>query len=371
VGDRLLIEVGQRFSTQLREVDAVARLGGDEFAILLSNTNAEHATLTAHKIRHALEQGFSIEGLSLYVGASIGVAVYPEHGDSVNTLLQRADVAMYVAKRNHLGVSAYDIEQDEHSIGRLAIMNDLRDALQNDELYLQFQPQLDLGNESCVGVEALLRWNHGKYGQIPPDQIVGMAERTDLINPLAYWVIDHALRQCAQWRQQKQTLTVAVNLSVLNLQDNQLMDQVEASLQRHELPPGALILEITESAMMANPASAMENLSKLADMGVQLAIDDFGTGFSSLTYLKDLPVVELKLDKSFITHLRPGDDDEVIVRSTIDLGHNLGLRIVAEGVETIEASDLLKEFGCDFVQGYYFSRPLDVSQLEDWLQKHS
>jgi diguanylate cyclase (GGDEF)-like protein len=371
VGDRLLIEVGQRIASQLREVDAVARLGGDEFAILLSNANAEHGTKTAHKIRNALDQGFTIEGLSLYVGASIGVAVYPEHGNTPNVLLQRADVAMYVAKRNHLGVTAYDIEQDEHSIGRLAIMNDLRDALQNDELYLQFQPQLDLDDESCVGVEALLRWHHDKYGQIPPDQIVSMAERTDLINPLAYWVIDHALQQCAQWRQQKQTLTVAINLSVLNLEDDKLMDQVQASLQRHELPPGVLILEITESAMMANPVSAMENLTKLADLGIQLAIDDFGTGFSSLTYLKNLPVVELKLDKSFITHLRPGDDDEVIVRSTIDLGHNLGLRIVAEGVETIEASDLLKEFGCDFVQGYYYSKPLDAEKLGDWLQINS
>ena len=370
VGDHLLIEVGQRISSTLREVDAVARLGGDEFAVLLGNADAEHGTVTAHKIRNALDQGFSIEGLKLYVGASIGVAVYPEHGADANALLQRADVAMYVAKRNHLGVAAYDIEQDEYSIGRLALMGDLRDAIQNDELSLQFQPQLRLADQTCVGVEVLLRWRHAKYGQIPPDQIITLAERTDLINPLAYWVIDQALMQCAHWRQQGLTLTVAVNLSVLNLQDGGLIEHVKTTLQRHDLPPPSLMLEITESAMMANPVSAMDNLSQLADMGVQLSIDDFGTGFSSLAYLKNLPVVELKLDKSFIIQLRAGADDEVIVRSTIDLGHNLGLRVVAEGVETLAASELLKDFGCDLVQGYYYSHPLDVSQLGRWLQAH-
>lgn len=371
VGDRLLIDVGQCISSKLREVDAVARLGGDEFAVLLNNADAQHGIMTAHKIRHALDQGFSIEGLNLYVGASIGVAEYPEHGTTANELLQRADVAMYVAKRNHLGVTAYDIEQDDYSIGRLALAGDLRDALQNDELSLQFQPQLSLVDQTCVGVEALLRWNHAKYGQIPSDQIITLAERTDLIIPLAYWVIDQAVSQCAHWQQLGLTLSVAVNLSVYNLQDTNLIEQVQATLQRYNLPPSSLVLEITESAMMANPVFAMENLSQLADMGVKLSIDDFGTGFSSLAYLKNLPVEELKLDKSFIIQLRPGSDDEVIVRSTIDLGHNLGLRVVAEGVETSAASELLKDFGCDFVQGYFYSHPLDALQLEDWLHAHS
>jgi diguanylate cyclase (GGDEF)-like protein len=368
VGDQLLIEVGKRISSKLREVDAVARLGGDEFAVLLNNADAEHGIMTAHKIRNTLEQGFTIKGMKLYAGASIGVAVYPEHGCNANELLQRADVAMYVAKRNNLGVAAYDIEQDEYSIGRLALMSDLRDALHNDELSLHFQPQLNLADQSCVGVEALLRWNHAIYGQIPPDQIITLAERTDLIIPLTYWVIDQAVSQCAHWQQLGLKLSMAVNLSALNLHSSDLIEQVQATLQLHNLSPSLLILEITESAMMANPEFAMKNLSLLADMGVRLAIDDFGTGFSSLAYLKNLPVVELKLDKSFITQLRPGSDDEVIVRSTIDLGHNLGLRVVAEGVETLAASALLKEFGCDLVQGYLYSHPLDATQLENWLQ---
>jgi EAL domain-containing protein (putative c-di-GMP-specific phosphodiesterase class I) len=277
---------------------------------------------------------------------------------------------MYVAKRNHLGVSAYDTEQDEYSIGRLALVADLRSALEQDELSLQFQPQLRLADQRCIGVEALLRWRHADYGQIPPDQIVALAERTDLINPLTYWVINQAVSHCAQWHQQGLGLNVAVNLSVFNLQDADLITQVKAILQRHDLPPASLMLEVTESAMMANPTFAMENLRKLAAMGIQLAIDDFGTGFSSLAYLKNLPVVELKLDRAFITHLRAGASDEVIVRSTIELGHNLGLRVVAEGVETIDASELLQDFGCDLVQGYYYSHPLDAPQLERWLKAH-
>jgi EAL domain-containing protein (putative c-di-GMP-specific phosphodiesterase class I) len=265
----------------------------------------------------------------------------------------------------------YDVSLDEHSVGRLALMGDLREALEADALHLNFQPKVLLSDETCVGVEVLLRWRHHSFGQIPPDQIIPLAEQTGLIQTLTYWVLDKALEQCAAWRQQGLDLPVAVNLSVLNLQDENLPQRVRESLERHHLTARDLVLEITESAMMANPASSMENLTLLHQMGIPLTIDDFGTGFSSLAYLKNLPVSELKLDKSFIIGLCAGAEDEVIVRSTIELAHNLGLRVVAEGVETDVARDLLISFGCDLAQGYFYSRPVEGDRVMGWVTSHN
>jgi len=371
VGDHLLIEVGKCIAGQLRKVDTVARLGGDEFAILLSNADLAFGEKTAKKIGDALEAGFMLDGLKLYAAASIGVAVYPEHGANAHALLQRADVAMYVAKRKQIGFSTYDVSQDEHSVGRLSLMGDLHDALEADELHLHFQPKVSLTDGSCVGAEALLRWKHDKFGQIPPDQIIPLAEQTGLIQSLTYWVLDKALAQCALWRQQGLMLPVSVNLSVLNLQDEEMAERVRTSLEQHGLLAQDLVLEITESAMMANPASSVEKLTDIYQMGIPLSIDDFGTGFSSLAYLKDLPVTELKLDKSFITDLCVGAEDEVIVRSTIELAHNLGLRVVAEGVETDDTHKLLQIYGCDQAQGYFYNRPIEGSKMLGWLKQRN
>jgi len=367
VGDHLLVEVGRRLFKTLREIDTVARLGGDEFAILLPNTEIELARTTAQKILAALGVVFRVDELNLYVNASIGIADYPDHGTDVSTLLQRADVAMYVAKRNKSGVVVYDKKDDEYSVGRLSLMSDLRQAIEKDVLALHYQPKFDMYTGKVIGAEALLRWDHPTYGAIPPDQIVVLSEQTGLIDSLSYWVLAKAIAQCSKWRSQGLEFSIAVNLSVHNLKDAELVAYIEKQLTRYGLPYPSLMLEITESAMMANPLKAVETLSQLDAMGVRLAIDDFGTGFSSLAYLKQLPVNELKIDKSFVMDLVNDESDEMIVRSTIELAHNMGLNVVAEGVECSATYRKLQEFGCDMAQGYFLSPPLKVSHLEKWL----
>jgi diguanylate cyclase (GGDEF)-like protein len=369
VGDNLLVEVGKRLFKILREIDTVARLGGDEFAILLPSTEIDQARATAKKILSALEEVFAIDELNLYVNASVGIADYPEHGTDVATLLQRADVAMYVAKHNKLGVAVYDKKDDEYSVGRLSLMSDLRQAIEQNALTLHFQPKFDMYNGTVIGAEALLRWDHPTYGSIPPDQIVTLSEQTGLIDSLSYWVLTHAMKQCSAWRSRGLDFSIAVNLSVYNLKDAGLADYIKAKLAEHNMPHDALMLEITESAMMANPMQSMETLSKLDAMGVQLAIDDFGTGFSSLAYLKQLPVDELKIDKSFVMDLVTDENDEMIVRSTIELAHNMGLNVVAEGVECAETYRMLQELGCDLAQGYFLSPPLKISHMDKWLRQ--
>ncbi|WP_455209921.1 putative bifunctional diguanylate cyclase/phosphodiesterase [Kaarinaea lacus] len=368
VGDNLLVEVGKRLFRTLREIDTVARLGGDEFAILLPNAEIDQARGTAQKILDSLEEVFAIDELNLYINASIGIADYPEHGTDVSTLLQRADVAMYVAKRNKLGVAVYDKKDDEYSVGRLSLMSDLRQAIENDVLDLHFQPKFDMYSGTVIGAEALLRWDHATYGSIPPDQIVTLSEQTGLIDSLSYWVLSNAIKQCSIWRTQGLDFSVAVNLSVYNLKDPALVDHIKSLLSEHNMPHDALMLEITESAMMANPMQSMETLSQIDSMGVQLAIDDFGTGFSSLAYLKQLPVDELKIDKSFVMDLIKDENDEMIVRSTIELAHNMGLNVVAEGVECGETYRMLQELGCDMAQGYFLSPPLKTSHMDKWLR---
>lgn len=369
VGDSLLKEVGKRLLFTLREVDTVARLGGDEFAILLPDTDIQQAKSIANKILEALEDSFQINELNLYVKASIGIADYPDHGTDVATLLQRADVAMYVAKRNQYGTTVYNEKDDEYSVGRLSLMSDLRDAIDNNLLDLHYQPKFDMLTGSTVGAEALLRWNHTDYGAIPPDQIVVLAEQTGLIDNLSYWVLEKAINQCEIWRNNGFMLSIAVNISVYNLKDSGLVDQVKKYLDQSRLPADALMLEITESAMMANPVQAVETLSELDKMGVKLSIDDFGTGFSSLAYLKQLPVDELKIDKSFVMDLNKDENDAVIVRSTVELAHNLGLNVVAEGVEDADTYRKLQQLGCDSAQGYFLSPPLQVNHLEKWLSQ--
>jgi diguanylate cyclase (GGDEF)-like protein len=366
-GDQLLKLVGKRLQSRLREVDTVARLGGDEFAILLPTADMENAFVVAKKILTAMQEVFAIDGKHhLYVEGSIGIALYPEHGEDPQTLTQKADVAMYVAKRKKLGAVVYEASLDENSVGRLALISDLRNALKEDKLELYFQPQVDVNTHHIIGCEALLRWNHPEHGFVPPDQIIPIAEQTGLIKSLTNWVLHKALQQCKNWLDEGFDYHVSVNLSVHNLYDKEIIHQVKNCLNNFDIRPEHLILEITESAMMADPERAIEILTELDRMGTKISIDDFGTGFSSLAYLKQLPVDELKVDRSFVMDMNNDENDAVIVRSTIDLAHNLGLKVVAEGVEDNDALNLLNILGCDLAQGYYISRPLPASDFDNW-----
>ncbi len=371
-GDQLLIQVGERLGAVLRKVDTIARLGGDEFAVLLPRiATAEGAVAVAKKLQTAFNDSFVLEGLAVDVEASIGLVLYPDHGQDADELLQRADIAMYVAKEKHTGFMLFDPKLDQHSPRRLALLGELRRAIEREELVLHYQPKVDTGSGQLLGVEALVRWQHPMHGMLPPAEFIPLAERTGLITPLTHYVLDMALRQCRTWRQAGHELAVAVNVSARRLLDLTFPDEVAALLATWEVPARLLVVEITESTIMTDPVHAMEILGRLHGMGVQLAIDDFGTGYSSMAYLKNLPVDELKIDRSFVSHMTSSNPDAVIVRSTVDLGRNLGLRVVAEGVEDLTTWNELKMLGCDAIQGYYVSRPVPPDELISWLDRHT
>jgi len=367
VGDTVLKEVGQRLLSSLRQIDTVARLGGDEYAILLPDTDVTTAESIARKVTGALDKVFSIEELNLFIKASIGLAEFPTHGKDAATLIQHADVAMYVAKRGQLGHAVYNPQDDDYSIGRLALISDLREALKLNRLKLYYQPKLNLKNEHFVGVEALLRWDHPKYGAIPPDQVVNLAEQTGLIDDITYWVIQEAAQQIVLWQKKNIFVNVSINLSMYNLKNSDLLPFIKSLFDEYKINPDCITLEITESAMMANPKRSLRTLLEFSDMGILLSIDDFGTGFSSLAYLKKLPVDELKIDKSFVMDIVHDENDFTIVKSTVDLAHNLGIKVIAEGVESLQIYDTLKGIGCDEAQGFYISYPLKPEELEYFL----
>ena len=369
-GDLLLQQVSVRLNDALRESDTAARLGGDEFALLLPGADQHFAEHIAQRVLKAMEQMFTVNDHSLRVGASLGIALYPRHGQDAQTLIQHADVAMYVAKRSHGGYAFYDSGQDPHSVERLGLVTDLGRAISNDALELYYQPKVAIATRRVTGAEALLRWRHGSRGFIPPDEVIPLAEQTGLIRPLTQWVINAALRQCALWLSHGRALPVAINLSARNLQDPNLDGQIGDYLAAWSLPQEFVELEITEGAVMDDPQRAQDMLTRLDQMGVRIAIDDYGTGFSSLAYLKKLPVNELKIDKSFVMDMDQDDNDAVIVRSTIDLAHNLGLRVTAEGVESLEIWNLLEMLGCDTAQGYYISPPLPAAEFERWMDRY-
>ena len=366
-GDLLLRQVGERLKLALRETDFIARLGGDEFAVLLPLARVEHATLVAGKIIQTLERPSLIGGLPLAVEPSIGIALFPEHATSADTLLQRADVAMYRAKQDGSGFVIYHAAIDEHNPQRLALMGELREAIDHNQLALHYQPKIGLNTGRVVGAEALLRWNHPTRGFVPPGQFIGPAERTGLIRPLTLWVLDTALRQCAEWRRAGIALPVSVNLSARNLHDAELPARLMELLQAHGADPSWIELELTESTLMADPARALDTLTRLHALGLRFAIDDFGTGYSSLGYLRQLPVSAIKIDKSFVLGMETRKDDSVIVLSTIELAHHLGLDVIAEGVETRSAWDRLFAMDCDTAQGFYMSRALPAAEFVRWL----
>jgi diguanylate cyclase (GGDEF)-like protein/PAS domain S-box-containing protein len=368
-GDDLLKQVGDRLVVALREVDTIARLGGDEFAILPGQTtDLAAAAEVAWKIQQTCAAGFDFDGEMVYVSASVGIAMFPEHGRTAEELLRRADVAMYIAKRTGSGHAVVDAAQEEATATQLALLVDLRQCISKEELILHYQPKIDLETHEVSGVEALVRWRHPVRGLLMPGSFMSEVESTELIGPVTKWVLNEALRQQHAWRAEGIDLTVAVNISGRSLgARSSLPDAVRQLTEAWSTPPGRLILELTESALIES--SAPEILSRLHGMGETLSIDDFGTGYSSLAYLQRLPVDELKIDKSFVTGLSTAGDDAVIVRSTIDLAHNLGLTVVAEGVEDEAAKEMLVGYGCDRAQGYFFARPCPADEFIAWLDR--
>jgi diguanylate cyclase (GGDEF)-like protein len=361
-GDALLKELSTRLGAQMRAGETLARLGGDEFGILCAAT-AEEAALLAERFHTALEVAFTVHDFPLEVAVSVGIAASPQHGDDVDTILRHADVAMYLAKEAHAGTAVYDSEQDVNDTARLVLAGELRQAIENDELVLHFQPKAELDSGLVVGVEALVRWQHPERGFIPPNDFIPIAERTGLIKPLSRSVLASALRQCGAWRAAGLDLHVAVNLTVPDLLDLDLPHVIGRLLDETAVRPDQLELEITESTILADPFRVRQVLNGLNEMGLRLAIDDFGTGYSSLAYLRRLPVQTIKIDRSFVMDMCENASDSTIVRSTIDLGRNLGLDVVAEGVESQEAWNALRAQGCTLAQGYFISRPLPADEL--------
>jgi diguanylate cyclase (GGDEF)-like protein len=368
IGDQLLVEVGQRLHAALGQQTAtVARLGGDEFAVLLIDGDQDSAMSVAHDLLVVLERPMLLEGQVVDVGASIGIVCCPLHGDDANTLMRRADIAMYAAKRTGAGCLLYDVRHDIQTPERLSLMGELRDAVEHDNLTVYYQPKMDLATGEVNHAEALVRWDHATRGFVAPDRFIPFAEQTGYIKAITRWVARAVVKQSAEWRDRGIDLQVSINVSARDLLGTELPDYFQDLLREFAVDPAMICIEITESAVMDDPAHALSTLEKLHGMGLRLSIDDFGTGYSSLAYLKRMPVDEIKIDKSFVMGMTQDRDDEVIVRSTIDLGHNMGLKVVAEGVETEEILSRLRDWNCDMAQGYLLSRPLPAGKLEEWL----
>ena len=367
VGDTMLITLSQRLKNIVgKGNNKVARLGGDEFAILTYDVDI---TEMANQIMHELEKPVELSGMKLNVGAGIGIASYPLHGNDAASLMRCADIAMYRAKETKDRYIVYSAAIDNHSPDRLMLMNDLRSAINNEQLILHFQPKIDIQQHKHIGYEALLRWEHPQRGLVPPDDFIPYAEVTDLIHPMTIWVIENSLIQSAKWFKQGLIHHISINLSPRNLLDDSLPNQLALLLKTYNVEPSSIELEITESALMTEPESALQNLNQLHALGVQISIDDFGTGYSSLSYLRQMPIHKLKIDKTFVSDMDSNHGDRVIVESTINLAHNLGLKVVAEGVENIEVLTLLNGLGCDEAQGYYISRPQIAANLQNWILK--
>ena len=369
MGDLLLREVAYRLHRALqRRTDTVARLGGDEFAVLLPTEGVDGAKLVARKIVEVLAEPLTIEGHLVDVGASTGIAVYPEHGQDADTLMRRADVAMYSAKRAGTDFEIYDSRHDRNTPARLSLLGELRHAVEHDHLTLLFQPRISLGSRTADSAEALLRWNHPERGIVLPERFVPFAEQTGYIKAVTRWVLNSVFRQCAAWHERGIDLRISVNISTRDLHTPDFPRSLAELAGAHGMKPDAISLEVTESAVMEDPVHALEILERLHTMGVRLSIDDFGTGYSSLAYLKRLPVDELKIDKSFVMGLVRDRDDAAIVRATIDLAHHMGLSVTAEGVEEASVLETLRRLGCDQAQGNFISPPLPAAALERWIR---
>ncbi len=362
-GDLVLQQIGVRLQQVLGELGTVARLGGDEFALLLPGTGGEGAVQIVHRVLKALEEPFTVDELPLAVGASFGVVLYPDHGTTADHLIQRADIAMYLAKEQGSGHCIYASGANRHNPRRLALMGQLRGAIERGELVLYYQPKISLQTRTVIGAEALVRWRHPEFGLVQPNEFIGPVEQSGLIQPLTAWALNTALRQCGA------EMSIAVNLSRRNLHDPHIPELVADALRNSRVRPDRLVLEITESAIMADPTRAMEILTRLHQMGVRLSIDDFGTGYSSLAALRKLPVHEIKIDRVFVKNIATDDDDAIIVRSIIDLAYTMGKEMVAEGVEDAATLEQLAAMGCQHAQGFYMSKPLPIEEFKRWISE--
>jgi len=368
-GDQLLRQVGERLAGFTTESTLVTRLGGDEFAILRSQADAVTAEQLAMRVGESLRRPFLVSGMTLEIDASMGIALAPLHASDYDGLLQRADSAMYAAKRNHSGIAMHTREQEADNSQKLALASDLRRAIEGGQLSLFYQPKATLRTGDISGVEALVRWKHPDRGMISPDQFIPLAERSGLINLLSMWVLKTALRQVADWKRMGLVMPVSVNLSARDLIDVRLPDEIEAALHEANVASELLEVEITESVLTADPARARAIVTRIGELGPTTTIDDFGAGYSSLAYLKNLPVHALKIDRSFVLGMTDNEHDATIVHAVVDLAHNLGLRVVAEGAEDMAVWERLRLAGCDEVQGFVLAQPMPSAQATDWLSR--
>ncbi len=370
VGDLLLTELGHRLVGVVRKTDTIARLGGDEFAVVLpAISDLRRARRVSSRMLRAIQEPFQLDGLSIDVGASIGIALFPDHAEEKEALLRCADVAMYEAKTGPNSIALYDSEKDHNSIRHLTLTGELRRAIEGRRLYLDYQPKLDLKTGRVCGAEALARWDHPTLGPIPPDEFIPQAERTGLMSSLTQLTLSTAFQQLAEWCANGLDIHMAINISARSLHDSALPGMLAELLAEWRVDAHLVSLEITESAIMIDPDKALRVVQRIANMGFHLSIDDFGTGYSSLAYLSRLPVRELKIDRSFVSQLIDRREDATIVQSTIDLAHNLGLKVVAEGAESLALLTRLREMGCDLAQGYLIGRPMPAANLRHRLEE--
>ena len=369
VGDELLMQVSERLLSVLRETDTVARLGGDEFAILLPNMKEQSIDAIAKKISNELERVYLIREHSLYIGASLGIAIYPEHGEDPETLIQHADVAMYMAKNHNVEYRVYDSQEDTFNIKKLSLLSDLRNALDNNEFFIEYQPIFTNTGERIVAFESLLRWQHPVYGTIHPEEFIGHAEKTGLIKRITQWLIVNVAEVMARLKQYDSQLYLSVNITSWDLQDEGLLDLIENSIHRHKLDYSSIVFELTERSMMHDTSRVRSTLQKLSDKGIRFSVDDFGTGFSSMVYLTRLPISILKIDRTFVKAMESSRNDSLIVNSIIELAHSLNLTVIAEGVEDVTTLNTLVDMQCDLIQGFIHGLPLTLNKVIELYNK--
>jgi len=367
-GDELLVEISKRLKNFDEQYHTLARLGGDEFAILKTTENMNDTTAFAQEINTALDKLIMVKEFAIHVRLSMGIASYPLHGKDAETLIRRAEVAMYKSKESQSAYTIYSADEDPFSIRRLTLLGELKQAIEKEELVLHYQPKMELVGNRINSAEALVRWQHPKLGLIPPDEFIGMAEQSGLIKPLTMWVIKRAIHDLKFWKTMDFDVSIAVNISTHLFYDYMFPSELESILLESQVPPQSIELEMTESRLMENVENTMEVLGRINKMGFSFSIDDFGTGFSSLSYLKRFPVDKLKIDKSFVLDMETDENDKSIVHAIVDLAHDLNFKVIAEGVETEQVVTLLKEMKCDIIQGFYLSRPVMADDFLEWMQ---
>ncbi len=365
LGDQLLMQVGKRLAVFSQ--DMLSRVGGDEFSLVLPKTAEDGATQVAEKILAGMEEPFQIGQIPISLDVNIGISCFPDHGTTAKSLIQQAEVAMYLSRETHDGYQVYSFDQDRHSPFRIGLMGEMRSAIDRGEMFLAYQPKVRLQTKTVVGVEGLIRWRHREHGILSPNQFIPVSERTGLVRHIAQWSLSTALRQCRAWYQADLKVPVAVNFSARNLFDKSLIVYIHDLIARAGIPPSLLEIEITESHMIENLPRSLNFLKELKQSGVRLCLDDFGTGYAQMGYMKELPVDDVKIDRSFIIAMKENAKDRIIVRSIIDLAHALGHQVIAEGVEDPVILERLTEMGCDVAQGHYICAPLPLEEVNPWL----